>query len=604
MVSWFHSRPGRRKARQHRLTVEPLEERTLLATRMVVPLSQPVDNVTTFHDLATAVNAAVTVSGDTIQIEPNSVPGGATVNKPLVVQGDPNNGPLSLPQLGNLILAANGIVLQNLNLHNVTIGSGQTQETLRNNTLVDLNQQTGLQLNGGNLVSGNRISGKVFLGNGPVSSASGDQVLDNSFMSSTPTLMLNLDRDDGAVIAGNRFVGSANATTALQVDDSLSLTVRNNVLLLTGAASVGILVDNPDATASVRLLDNRIETNGQGTGIETVKKIGNALLANIANNDLVENLIGIKVVGDGTPNVDAFGLIDAGGGGLSSLGGNDFHFYTGAAGHFAVTTTNALATTAAVSARDNIFTLSNPASVVSAGTGGIDVSQPLSANGAFVDRLYDDFFLRSANPAQGSELSFWTDQLAHDNPRVVAKTLLTSREGRERLVDRLYLGLLGRAASTADEDAWVRVLQHGKTLEQVIGLFLSSTEFGNRANTLVGMPADTNTNFIQALYGVLLGRTASTPEVGIWLALLPHLGRRKTAELFARSTEFRRLFVRGLYFSDAAVPSTAFVTRVPNLLHRPVAPSDAEIAGWVKSRRSLGDVTVSLASSAEFFGNG
>src|SRR5262249_46852931 len=108
-------RPGRnvRRCRPH---VEPLEERTLLATRLVVPLGQPADNVTPFPNLATAIGVGTTVNGDVIQVEPGSVPGGATVNKVLTLQGDPHSGPPSLPQVGPLTLAVAGVILQNLNL--------------------------------------------------------------------------------------------------------------------------------------------------------------------------------------------------------------------------------------------------------------------------------------------------------------------------------------------------------------------------------------------------------------------------------------------------------------------------------------------------------
>src|SRR5262249_37901390 len=152
--TYSHARP----------TLEPLEDRTLLATRLIVPLSQAVDMVNTFHDLNSAITAAATVAGDIIQVEPGSTPGGAMVTKALTIRGDLNNGPASLPAVGALTLAVSNTTVQNLNVASITINNGVTNAQILNNTVGDIMQTFGAQVNGGDVLFGNTITGTVRLG--------------------------------------------------------------------------------------------------------------------------------------------------------------------------------------------------------------------------------------------------------------------------------------------------------------------------------------------------------------------------------------------------------------------------------------------------------
>src|SRR5262249_39864839 len=142
----------------------------------------------------------------------------------------------------------------------------------------------------------------------------------------------------------------------------------------------------------------------------TVKAAANTLSVFLSDNDLVSNQVGLRVAGDGTAAATAFGTIDAGGGALGSLGGNDFHTLNGVAGRFSIVATNAVASSATVSAQFNVFT-GNPPSTVSAAGGAINLGQAQDANTAFAGIVYDDFFARSGNPTPGSELSFWAGRV-------------------------------------------------------------------------------------------------------------------------------------------------------------------------------------------------
>src|ERR1041384_5470529 len=63
-----------------RLQLEPLEERTLLTTRFVVPVGVTPNNTTTFNSVRDAFqfSQGTLAAGDVIQIEPGSQPGPLT----------------------------------------------------------------------------------------------------------------------------------------------------------------------------------------------------------------------------------------------------------------------------------------------------------------------------------------------------------------------------------------------------------------------------------------------------------------------------------------------------------------------------------------------
>jgi hypothetical protein len=600
---WWGTRQLPRRPRT-RLRLEPLEDRTLLATRMVVPLAQPIDGVNTFHDLTTAVSAATTLAGDTVQIEPGSVPGGATVSKLLIIQGDPNNGPPSLPAVGALILASSGIQLNNLNVGAVTINNGVTGVLIQRSQVAGITQLTGALANGFNQITFNVITGPVLLGSSAGNpAAASDSVTFNTFTKNTAGTMLRITDDNGSQVQNNSFTDPVNGTTAIEIDDSAPSGVSRNNISLSGAASIGILVDNPFFSTDARLRNNHVSTNFQGTGIATVKAAANTLSVFLSDNDLVSNQVGLRVAGDGTAAATAFGTIDAGGGALGSLGGNDFHTLNGVAGRFSIVATNAVASSATVSAQFNVFT-GNPPSTVSAAGGAINLGQAQDANTAFAGIVYDDFFARSGNPTPGSELSFWAGRVNAIGQRKVANMLIRSPEGLTHQIDLLYQVILGRVADAGGESFWASKLLSGTTLEQVAINFLSSAEFMQRANQIATMPAGSDSNFVQSLYILLLGRIGTPGEVAGWVARLPQMGRHGVAKAFVSSLEFRSGVVSTMYAGNTTLPPTSFVSIIPNLLHRPSAPAPSEVAGHAQSKKDIISLEVIFAGSAEFFLNG
>src|SRR5262249_35443248 len=152
------------------------------------------------------------------------------------------------------------------------------------------------------------------------------------------------------------------------------------------------------------------------------------------------------------------------------------------------------------------------------------------------------------------------------------------------------------------------------TLEQVVAGILSSPEFLAHAGTLANAPSTPSVNFIESLYILLLGRTASDPEVESWLQALPGTGRSDTAMAFLNSGEFRADFVQALYGFDHSSTAEAeqnlsltagsFFSLVPNMLHRLSAPEATEVGTWTNSGLDMLSLEIAFASSNEFFVNG
>jgi hypothetical protein len=217
-------------------------------------------------------------------------------------------------------------------------------------------------------------------------------------------------------------------------------------------------------------------------------------------------------------------------------------------------------------------------------------------NANYVRALYTDFLGRSAST---TEVQGWVNVLPSVGRAVVADAIITSGEGLTRVVDGFYVKLLGRAASGGEASGWVSALMRGATEEQVITAIVSGPEFASHANVLIG-GTNPDANFVQALYQVLLGRTGSSSEVAAWVGALGSLGRPGVATVFLSLQEFRGDVVEQLYGPTAA-PTGSVVSLFPNLMHRPTAPSVAEVNGWVNTSLSILGIEEGLAASDEFF---
>lgn len=219
----------------------------------------------------------------------------------------------------------------------------------------------------------------------------------------------------------------------------------------------------------------------------------------------------------------------------------------------------------------------------------------------YVNKLYETFLGRSGDPKAGGELSNWVDKMPMIGRSAVAEGIIRSSEGLARLVNDLYVKILGRPVSGNEDSSWVGLLLSGGTEEQVVSGLLSSSEFAARASSLVATPGTSDETYVRALYALLLGRTANILEVAQWVNQLPSQGRFGVAASIMSSTEFRIKAIRTLYGGIGTLPTLSYFTILPNLLKRPGLPPLSEISVWLNSGRNLLGLKTAIASSDEYY---
>jgi hypothetical protein len=212
----------------------------------------------------------------------------------------------------------------------------------------------------------------------------------------------------------------------------------------------------------------------------------------------------------------------------------------------------------------------------------------LSASERFVQALYLDVLGRAGAKA---ELDGWLGTLQAGGQQAVAAGIEGTFEARDRLVQTWYRVYLGRTPAGGEERGWVNLLLAGQSEEQTLGQILGAVggEFYQRAQTLIPQ-GSADQRFVQALYQVLLGRSAGSAELAGWLAALPGLGRAGVPQALLQSAEARNDVFEGYYEA---------------LLHRPSSGTDQPFLSNVIGS-SVDDHSVRLLfeSSAEFFSNG
>jgi hypothetical protein len=209
----------------------------------------------------------------------------------------------------------------------------------------------------------------------------------------------------------------------------------------------------------------------------------------------------------------------------------------------------------------------------------------LSANDRFVQALYLDDLGRAG---ARSELDSWAALLngAAGAQAAVAFDIAHSLEAQDHLVKSWYVSFLGRQAKNGEDQGWVNLLLAGMSEETVLSTMLGSAEFYDRAQTL-SFSGTAEERYVQALYMLLLNRTAAAGEAAAWVGALPLLGLQQVALSFLTSTEFRTDQFAGYYEA---------------LLHRPADPTGLD--GWAASNIDTAEVRIAFESSPEFFASG
>jgi streptogramin lyase len=214
------------------------------------------------------------------------------------------------------------------------------------------------------------------------------------------------------------------------------------------------------------------------------------------------------------------------------------------------------------------------------------VEHLLDDNHTFVQSLYQDALGRVATT---NELDPWVNLLVQAGRASVVDGIEQSPEARTHLLKGWYLHFLGRPALNGEEQGFVQLLLHGSSESQVLNQILGSPEYFNHAPVAasVGGPP-TNQTFVEALYSQLLQRTASANEVSAWVGAIPTLSLPGVTQQFLGSLEYRTDVVDAYY---------------TGLLHRDTAPA-ADVAAWLNSGMSLGQIRLAFEACMEFFANG
>jgi streptogramin lyase len=164
--------------------------------------------------------------------------------------------------------------------------------------------------------------------------------------------------------------------------------------------------------------------------------------------------------------------------------------------------------------------------------------------------------------------------------QVLATILLDSQEYETGVVASYYKNFLNRTGSSVEINAWVAAMRGGLSEEQLETKFMLSTEYAALHPTA--------TDFVQSLYGNILGRAGSAAEVASWVSVLPPgAGEEGAISAFQQSTEAVDRAISGLYWSilDGA--------------------NDGQVAARVASLQSggtLASAAIAIASSNQFVG--
>jgi hypothetical protein len=197
---------------------------------------------------------------------------------------------------------------------------------------------------------------------------------------------------------------------------------------------------------------------------------------------------------------------------------------------------------------------------------------------AIVRKLYLTVLAR---PATQAEVTSWDNFYAQFGLTALVQGIDRSTEARLLLVRGWYKQYLGRPAGNSEALSWVAYLQ-GHSEEQAQAAILSSAEFYARAQGLVAT-GTADQRYLQALYQVMLNRSAAPAEVNVWLGILAAHGRTAVALAIASSVEFRGNAIR---------------TDYTTLLGR--TPSSAEVMSWATLPLPLLNVREGLLLGQEF----
>jgi SpoIID/LytB domain protein len=197
---------------------------------------------------------------------------------------------------------------------------------------------------------------------------------------------------------------------------------------------------------------------------------------------------------------------------------------------------------------------------------------------SFTKALYADLLGRSGS---SSEVAGWAGAVADgSSPGGVARTILTSTEGLQGLVTRVYSAALHRAPSANDYRTWVAYLRSGATYNDLNGGVFGAQE------SLRALGGGDVRLWVNGVYQALLGRGAGATERSNWASVAAARGLKYVVLNISTSAEARQRRLNGYYTA---------------LLHRSVDASGVQT--WMPLMARIGDVDVQvfITGSAEYW---
>lgn len=335
----------------------------------------------------------------------------------------------------------------------------------------------------------------------------------------------------------------ASTPTAISVEGGVrTFLLQGNRIELNGPGAQGIVLKGATSGSDEQFgqLDANTITTPGGPAIRVVNGTAPQDL-NIQNNVPYNSKIGIFL--DFLGSTGDISKIDLGSGFAfaGSNGGNDFRTFTAAA----TATSGALVVSGTrsgtIEAQKNIFANGVDATTqVFSLVTSLNIIGVLTANEQYINNLYTHVLHHGAELGNTSmDAGLWVRKLDSGTPRTqVVTSIVRSGEAISQIITAMYLQFLGRNSDTGAATIGNQ-FNAGGTLEQGMVLVLGSAEFRAQAGSDV--------NFIRRLYDGVLGRDASSAEVDAWLGVLATQGAGAVVNGIVFSREFRTLGISRMY---------------------------------------------------------
>lgn len=188
------------------------------------------------------------------------------------------------------------------------------------------------------------------------------------------------------------------------------------------------------------------------------------------------------------------------------------------------------------------------------------------------------------------DLGFLTSPGSGAAPPRTTPINLANPRGRRAEVARLYLAYFLRQPEESGYEYWVEARNSGLSLKQISAEFVTSGEFRDRYGAL------SNRQFVELVYGNVLGRSADAGGLDHWTAVLDGgVSRGEVMIGFSESAEFRSRTSGDL----ATIEKNGPVGRL-YMAYFGRRPDESGLDYWINSGLPTAAISNQFAASAEF----